>query len=176
MAKIRSLLSLVPNLVGLNCGYSAIIPASAAAYNISTSRASPMGSARRVVSVSSCCAKANTAVTDAVNSWYNAPAAIARPPGLGSCLESVFLSRTTHDPLSIDTSTETGRVKRGAFNLRLDIGETDLDRGKLVASNSSASTGDFDRAPRDGIGQSPGLGPKCRGPTSSSRCEGPASG
>ena len=39
-------------------------------------------------------------------------------------VESVLLSRTTDDPLRIDTSAKTRRIKRGIFILRLDISES----------------------------------------------------
>src|SRR5512134_4013022 len=51
-------------------------------------------------------------------------------------IKSVFLSRTTHDPLRINTSAKTRRIERGIFILRLDVSERHLDCGKFVTADA----------------------------------------
>ena len=56
----------------------------------------------------------------------------------GRPIEAILLSRTAHDPLGIDMRPESSGIERGVFVLRLDISETDLDRGQLIAADAAA--------------------------------------
>jgi hypothetical protein len=53
-------------------------------------------------------------------------------------IKPVFLSRSTHDVLRINTSAKIGWIERGIFILRLDVSERHLDCGKFVATDASA--------------------------------------
>lgn len=64
--------------------------------------------------------------------WARLSSFRARP------IKPVFLSRLAHDSLRINTSAKTGWIERGIFILRLDIRETHLDCGELVATDASA--------------------------------------